>query len=77
MPTILRIEGFRFFFFSNEGREGPHVHIESGENYAKYWLKPVVLAKSFGYHPAELSYLRKLVAINQELFLEKWHEYFA
>jgi len=53
------------------------VHIESGENYAKYWLKPVVLAKSFGYHPAELSYLRKLVAINQELFLEKWHEYFA
>ncbi len=38
MPTILRIEGFRFFFFSNEGREKPHVHIESGENYAKYWL---------------------------------------
>jgi hypothetical protein len=53
------------------------VHIESGEKYAKYWLKPVVLSKSFGYHPAELSYLRKLVEINQELFLEKWHEYFA
>jgi hypothetical protein len=77
MPTILRIEGYRFFFFSNEGHERPHVHIESGEKYAKYWLKPVVLSKSFGYHPAELSYLRKLVEVNQKLFLEKWHEYFA
>jgi uncharacterized protein DUF4160 len=28
MPTILRWKGFRFFFFSNEGDEPPHVHAE-------------------------------------------------
>src|SRR3989442_1801226 len=27
MPTLLRVEGFRFFFFSNEGQEPPHVHV--------------------------------------------------
>ena len=46
MPTILRIKKYRLFFFSNEGNESPHIHIESGENYAKFWLKDVALAKS-------------------------------
>ena len=43
MPTILRIHGYRFFFFSNEGKGKPHIHVESGDNYGKYWLKPVIL----------------------------------
>jgi hypothetical protein len=77
MPTILRIEGYRFFFFSNEGVEKPHIHIESGDNYAKYCLKPVTLASNFGYKSSELTFLRKLVERNEELFWEKWHEYFA
>lgn len=28
MPTILRLLGFRFFFYSNEGTEPAHVHVE-------------------------------------------------
>ena len=28
MPTLLQTEGFRFFFYSNERREPPHVHVE-------------------------------------------------
>ena len=27
MPTILRKNGFRFFFYSNERNEPPHVHV--------------------------------------------------
>jgi hypothetical protein len=38
MPTILVFEGFRFFFFSNEGFEPPHIHVEKAEGHAKYWL---------------------------------------
>jgi hypothetical protein len=45
MPTVLRIKGYRFFFFSLEGHEPPHVHIESAERVAKFWLRPVALAK--------------------------------
>jgi len=32
MPTVLRIRGYRFFFFSDESREPAHVHVESGDN---------------------------------------------
>ena len=31
MPTLLQTEGFRFFFYSNERLEPPHVHVEKGE----------------------------------------------
>ncbi|MBC7467314.1 MAG: DUF4160 domain-containing protein [Bdellovibrio sp.] len=27
MPTILRKNGFRFFFYSNEGEEPAHIHV--------------------------------------------------
>ncbi|MDI6853570.1 MAG: DUF4160 domain-containing protein [Deltaproteobacteria bacterium] len=77
MPTILRIQGYRFFFFSNEGFEKPHIHVESGDNYAKFWLNPVALASSFGYNSSEITRLRKLAEKHEKLFLEKWHEYFA
>jgi hypothetical protein len=77
MPTILRIHGYRFFFFSNEGKAKPHIHVESGDNYGKYWLKPVILAASFGYNPSELTYLRKLIESQEDFFWEKWDEYFT
>jgi hypothetical protein len=44
MPTILFLNGFRFFFFSQEGSEPPHIHVEHGDKVAKYWLNPVELA---------------------------------
>ena len=28
MPRLLYVDGFRFFFFSREGHEPPHVHVE-------------------------------------------------
>ena len=30
MPTVLRVDGFRFFFFSNE-HTPEHIHIEKGD----------------------------------------------
>lgn len=76
MPTVLRVDGFRFFFFSNEGREPPHIHVESAGNYAKFWLNPVALARSVGYNSGELRRLRELVTEYRHLFQEKWDEYF-
>ena len=36
MPTLLRLNGFRFYFYSHEPNEPPHVHIEFGDKLAKY-----------------------------------------
>ena len=30
MPTILRIKGYRIGFFSADGDEPPHVHVDKG-----------------------------------------------
>ncbi len=77
MPTILRIKGYRFFFFSREGNEPAHVHIEQAERYAKYWLNPTQLAESDGFRSSEISELSKLVQENKKLFEESWNEYFS
>lgn len=49
MPTILRIQGFRFFFYSNEGNEPPHIHVEKAEASAKFWLESVELVYSYNF----------------------------
>ncbi|MFW6069116.1 MAG: DUF4160 domain-containing protein [Chloroflexota bacterium] len=77
MPTVLRTGPHRFFFFSREGLEPPHIHVETAENAAKFWLMPVELAWASGYNPRELRQLRELVEENKDTFLEKWHEHFS
>ena len=77
MPTVLKVQGYRFFFFSQEGNEPPHIHVEHGDNVAKYWLKPTSLASSYGFRSHELSKMRMLVNEHSELFLEKWYEHFS
>jgi hypothetical protein len=76
MPTVLRIKGFRFFFFSNDACEPIHVHVELDENYAKFWLEPVQLVKSSGYNANELSKIRLLIIENSSEIKRRWDEYF-
>ncbi|MBM4049452.1 MAG: DUF4160 domain-containing protein [Planctomycetes bacterium] len=77
MPTILNLGPHRFFFFSKEDHEPPHVHVETAENAAKFWLSPVTLEWAVGYNSREIRRLRELVEDKAAFFLEKWHEYFG
>jgi hypothetical protein len=76
-PTVRRIGSYRFFFFSNEGFEPPHVHVQQGKALAKFWLQPVRLAKSTRFAAHEITRLEMLVRENEEAFLEVWHEFFG
>ena len=76
MPTALSIGAHRFFFFSREDHEPPHIHVETAENAAKFWLAPVRLVWAIGYTSKELRRVRILVEENEQLFLEKWHDHF-
>lgn len=76
MPEILRIGGFRFFFFSREAHEPRHVHVEQAERYAKFWLEPTKLAESRGFRGPELRELHSLVARNRVKFILAWDEHF-
>ncbi|MHB1664166.1 MAG: DUF4160 domain-containing protein [bacterium] len=76
MPKVLQVGKYRFFFFSREGKEPVHIHVESGGDYAKYWLEPVSLATSVGYSAKELNEIKKLVLENIKFLKDKWHEHF-
>jgi hypothetical protein len=76
MPTVLKLGPHRFFFFSREGQEPPHIHVETAENAAKFWLTPVSLAWAVGYNAREIRAVRELVEQNATRFLEKWYEHF-
>ena len=79
MPTVCRVRGFRFFFYSNEGtpREPVHIHVEKDRSQAKLWLRPdVQLAYNDGYDARALREIAGIVWQNRDLFLRAWDEYF-
>src|SRR3712207_5087729 len=77
MPTVLRVGRYRFFFYSNEGSEPRHIHVEAGEDEAKFWLLPVILAANHGFRARELNEIEQLVVEHQQEFVEGWDEYFG
>ena len=77
MPTVLRWNGYRFYFFSNEGQEPPHIHVDRGENTVKYWLEPVELARNIGFAARDLAVIEQKVRDEHDNFLRAWNEYFG
>ena len=51
---MLRTGPYRLFFYSGDGGEPRHVHVERDDNRAKFWLEPVRLQSSGGFRPAEI-----------------------
>ncbi len=76
MPTVLRIGPYRFFFYAGDSDEPPHIHVERGDNTAKFWLDPVRLQNSGGFNRSEINRIQKLVEGNRECLLRSWDEYF-
>jgi hypothetical protein len=77
MPTVLREGGYRFFFYSGDGVEPPHIHVEREGRTAKYWLKPVRLASSGGFRRVDLRQIEAIVVRQCALLLEAWDEFFG
>jgi hypothetical protein len=76
MPTVLREGPYRFFFFSNESQEPPHIHVKSDQKVAKYWLSPIELAANRGFRKHELNEIEEIVQDHLWAFLEAWNEHF-
>ena len=77
MPTVFRKDGCRFYFYSHEPNEPPHVHIDKGEATIKIWLESLEVAKSRGFRAHEISGIINMVSEHQAMFTEKWYEYFG
>jgi hypothetical protein len=77
MPTVLRVGSYRFFFYSADGTEPPHTHVERDDALAKFWLKPVRLARSGGMNRVELTALERTVSENAPKPMEAWNDFFG
>src|SRR5437773_10640944 len=54
-PTVLRVGGFRFYFFSREEPRA-HVHAQHADGEAKFWIAPTVeLAGNYGLKASQVA----------------------
>lgn len=75
MPTVLRRGPYRFYFHSHEPNEPPHIHVDRERFSAKFWLRPLALARNLGFSPKELRLLQRMIEEHRSVFVEIWHEY--
>lgn len=75
MPTILKVDGFRFHFYSNEGSEPPHINIDYNDGECKFWLEPIVLSKNIGIKQHDIRKIEKIIFENSKFFIEKYNEF--
>jgi len=76
MPTVLQVGPYRFFFYSADRDEPPHIHVSRDRSSAKFWLNPATLARSRGFAPAEVRSIQKIVEQNELLLLDAWNDFF-
>lgn len=80
MPTVFSEGGFRFFFYSNEGREPRHVHVEQGVGgrTGKWWLEPTVrLAIPTKLSARDQATVRKIILARRQEIIDAWNTHFG
>lgn len=75
MPTLLKRDGFKFYFYANE-HVPRHVHVMYGERWAKIELSTLNVAYST-LKAQELARCLEIVRVCNVTFEEKWDEWFA
>src|SRR5450756_2423383 len=76
-PTVFREGAFRGFVFSREERQ-MHIHIQSPQGEAKFWLEPgIELAENIGFSERELGRIRKLIERHEHEIRETWNRHFS
>ncbi len=77
MPTVFRWKGYRFVFYSREIGEPPHIHILKNRRQLKIWLSDLRVARNVGFADHEIGDIVAIAAVNRDLMLEAWNDYFG
>ena len=76
MPTILRRNGYRFFWYNNE-HEPIHIHVIKGGGEARVILYPeIAFDKVFNLKKQELKEILSIITENYDVLIDKWYESF-
>ncbi len=75
MPTILRKNGFEFFFYSNEHLPR-HIHVYKAGAAAKFNLEPIVeLEETDGMKMKQVNEAFVIVCQHREKLINAWNKY--
>ncbi|MBI1929530.1 DUF4160 domain-containing protein [Candidatus Poribacteria bacterium] len=74
MPVILRVKGYRFWFYEADLDEPPHVHVGKEGKEAKFWVNPIALARSGRFREHELNEIKGILVGYREDILEAWRK---
>ncbi len=74
MPVVLRILGYRFWFYQADLDEPPHIHVGKEGKEAKYWLAPITLAKAGRFRNHELNEIERILVKYQDDILQVWQQ---
>ncbi len=74
MPVVLRVKGYKFWFYEADLDEPPHVHVGMAGKEAKFWLEPITLAKSRRFRKHDLNDIERILSENMDTILNAWFE---
>jgi hypothetical protein len=76
-PTVLRSGNLRFFFFSREEMR-MHVHVQSPDGEAKFWLEPeIALAQNQGLRGRSVFESLQLIRAHEQEIRRAWQAHFG
>jgi len=75
MPTVMRSGPYRFYYFSHEPNEPPHIHVDRDEATAKFWLNSVRLASNLRFPAHEIRKIERLIREHHHELLEAWDDH--
>jgi len=75
MPVVLRVAGFKFFFYQADlANEPPHVHISKEENEAKFWLDPIRIVREGRFRKSDLRDIERIIEDNHDFLMDAWEK---
>ena len=81
MPTILLVQGWRLFFYSNEGNEPLHIHARKADAECKFWLHPDTfeIEEDWSYNltPPLRREIRRIIFEHYDIIAAEWGKYFG
>jgi Domain of unknown function (DUF4160) len=75
MPVVLRVNGYKFFFYEADvANEPPHIHVVKDGNEAKFWLDPIKNAREGKFSKSDLHNIERIIENNHDFLLEAWEK---
>lgn len=79
MPTVLFKNGWRFFFFANEGNEPVHIHVMKAEKSCKFFLDEdqieLKLSSQKNMKGKDLKEVKEIIFENFNYIVESWKKF--